>query len=407
MAEAKDDVESLEMEPLGTRLTGVRTTSTHTGAANAIGREDLDWSAMPEAGAAHDGDGSALGTRSLGLTWQDLTIKGVSADASFNENILSQYIPPFLQRRNVKSSTRTIVENSYGCVKPGEMLLVLGRPGAGCTSLLKVLSNRRLEFSSVEGRVNYGSMDPAAASKYQGQIVMNTEEEIFFPTMTVEQTVDFATRLKVPYQTPARYTTAEQARKATRDFLLNALGISHTINTKVGNQYIRGVSGGERKRVSLIETMATRGSVYCWDNSTRGLDASTALQYVKTIRTMTDTFGLATIVTLYQAGNAIFDQFDKVLVLDKGEQLYYGPASYARNFMEDLGFLCPDGANVADFLTGTCNDPTLNNMQLTAFRCHGTYRTQNPSWLRRHISADCRSHRSSVPGIVNPAAYGN
>lgn len=353
-----DNKENIEMDPSDMRLTQTRsgrTGSTHTGAAQEIGRDDLNWNDMPEASTVYDGDSSALGTRSLGLTWQNLTIKGVSAEASFNENILSQYIPPFLQRGNVKASTRTIIQDSYGCVKPGEMLLVLGRPGAGCTSLLKVLSNRRLEFSSVEGEVKYGTMDHTAASQYQGQIVMNTEEEIFFPTMTVGQTVDFATRLKVPYKTPAKYATAEEARQASRDFLLNALGISHTFDTKVGDPYIRGVSGGERKRVSLIEAMATRGSVYCWDNSTRGLDASTALQYVKTIRTMTDTFGLATVVTLYQAGNAIFDQFDKVLVLDKGQQLYYGPASQARTFMEELGFQCPDGANIADFLTGKCN----------------------------------------------------
>jgi ATP-binding cassette subfamily G (WHITE) protein 2 (SNQ2) len=67
---------------------------------------------------------------------------------------------------------------------------------------------------------------------------------------------------------------------------------------------------------------------------------------------MTDIFGLASIVTLYQAGNGIFDQFDKVLVLDEGKQIYYGPAKMAKQFMEDVGFFCPDGANVADFLTG-------------------------------------------------------
>jgi ATP-binding cassette subfamily G (WHITE) protein 2 (SNQ2) len=98
--------------------------------------------------------------------------------------------------------------------------------------------------------------------------------------------------------------------------------------------------------------MATRGSIYCWDNSTRGLDASTALQYIKAVRSMTDIFGLASIVTLYQAGNGIFEQFDKVLVLDEGKQLYYGPAHSAKAFMEDLGFYYPDGANVADYLTG-------------------------------------------------------
>lgn len=81
---------------------------------------------------------------------------------------------------------------------------------------------------------------------------------------------------------------------------------------------------------------------------------------------MTDIFGLASIVTLYQAGNGIFEQFDKVLVLDEGKQIYYGPAKMAKQFMEDIGFFCPDGANVADFLTGMYNPKhCASGLQLT------------------------------------------
>lgn len=67
---------------------------------------------------------------------------------------------------------------------------------------------------------------------------------------------------------------------------------------------------------------------------------------------MTDILGLSSIVTLYQAGNSIYNLFDKVLVLDGGKEVYYGPMTHARPFMEELGFICQDGANVADFLTG-------------------------------------------------------
>ncbi|KAG5979011.1 hypothetical protein E4U43_006966, partial [Claviceps pusilla] len=77
-----------------------------------------------------------------------------------------------------------------------------------------------------------------------------------------------------------------------------------------------------------------------------------ALEYAKAIRAMTDVLGLASVVTLYQAGNGIYNLFDKVLVLDQGMQIYYGPMSKAQPFMEQLGFICDTGANVADFLTG-------------------------------------------------------
>jgi ABC-type multidrug transport system permease subunit/ABC-type multidrug transport system ATPase subunit len=130
------------------------------------------------------------------------------------------------------------------------------------------------------------------------------------------------------------------------------MGISHTHDTKVGNEFVRGVSGGERKRVSILEVMATRGSVFCWDNSTRGLDASTALEYTKAVRALTNIFGLTSVLTLYQAGNGIYNLFDKILVIDEGKEIYYGPQKEARPFMESLGFHCNDGANVADYLTG-------------------------------------------------------
>jgi ABC-type multidrug transport system ATPase subunit len=133
--------------------------------------------------------------------------------------------------------------------------------------------------------------------------------------------MDFATRLNVPATLPSDAKSSEDYRLKFKSFLLDSMGISHTEDTKVGDAYVRGVSGGERKRVSIIETLATRGSVVCWDNSTRGLDASTALEYTRALRCLTDEMGIATIVTLYQAGNGIYDLFDKVLVLDEGKQV--------------------------------------------------------------------------------------
>ncbi|CAK4030884.1 ABC transporter [Lecanosticta acicola] len=311
-------------------------------------RKTEDWRMMDEIKEIS----KASKDRKIGVTWKDLTVKGVGSDTAIQENVLSLFNIPAHIKENRKPSLNTIIDNSHGCVKPGEMLLVLGRPGAGCTTLLKMLANRRLGYAEISGDVRYGSMDAKEAKKYRGQIVMNTEEELFFPTLTVGQTIDFATRMKVPHRLPEGITDPKEYQRMSRDFLLRSMGIEHTHETKVGNEFVRGVSGGERKRVSIIETMATRGSVMCWDNSTRGLDASTALEYTRCIRAMTDVLGLSSIVTLYQAGNGIYDLFDKVLLLDEGKQIYYGPMHQAKPFMEDLGFLYTDGANVADFLTG-------------------------------------------------------
>ncbi|KAF2690238.1 ABC transporter [Lentithecium fluviatile CBS 122367] len=292
--------------------------------------------------------------RRLGITWKDLTVKVVPSDASLQENALSQFnIPQVVRESRHKKPLRTILDSSFGCVKPGEMLLVLGRPGSGCSTLLKMLANKRKGYAQVEGDVRYGTLSDKEARPYRGYIVMNTEDELFYPTLTVGETMDFATRLNVPETLPKDVNSQEEFRQGFKTFLLDSMGIGHTTDTRVGNEFVRGVSGGERKRVSIIETLSNKGSsITCWDNSTRGLDASTALEYTRALRSITDAFGCATIVTLYQAGNGIFDLFDKVLVLDDGKQVYYGPREQARSFMEEQGFICDDAANVADFLTG-------------------------------------------------------
>jgi len=89
----------------------------------------------------------------------------------------------------------------------------------------------------------------------------------------------------------------------------------------------------------------------CFDNATRGLDASSAFDFNQTLRHLADESRATILTTLYQAGNGIYDLYDKVLVLDAGHQIYYGPTNLAKAYFEDMGFICPAGANIADFLT--------------------------------------------------------
>jgi ABC-type glutathione transport system ATPase component len=82
--------------------------------------------------------------RKLGVTWKDLTVKVVPSDARLQENVLSQFnIPQQIKESRQKPQLKTILDSSFGCVRPGEMLLVLGKPGSGCTTLLKMLANKR------------------------------------------------------------------------------------------------------------------------------------------------------------------------------------------------------------------------------------------------------------------------
>ena len=128
---------------------------------------------------------------------------------------------------------------------------------------------------------------------------MICEDDIHFATLTVAQTLAFALSTKTPGPA-ARLpgVSRDEFNKEVLNTLLKMLNITHTKQTLVGNEFVRGVSGGERKRVSIAEMMATRAHVQCWDNSTRGLDASTALDFVRSLRVMTDVLGQTTFVTL-------------------------------------------------------------------------------------------------------------
>ncbi|KAI0469136.1 putative ABC multidrug transporter [Xylaria cf. heliscus] len=286
----------------------------------------------------------------LTISFEDIAVEVEGLGESYIStvsSVISNLLPSFKKNEDTR---RYILQGITGQVRPGEMLLVLGRPGSGCTSLLKVLANMRREFSSVSGKIRYGNIGHEEAQRFRHQIVMNTEDDQHFPSLMVSEVMEFAVGTKIAKGSKPTASKTEHIDKKT-EAILDSLGIYHTMDTAVGDEFIRGVSGGERKRVSLAEVMATEASVQCWDNSTRGLDASNAFDFAKVLRRIADKQGKTMIATLYQAGNGIYNQFDKVLVLAEGRQIYYGPTSEAKVYFENLGFQCPPSGNVADFLT--------------------------------------------------------
>ncbi|KAG9921265.1 putative ABC transporter, partial [Aureobasidium melanogenum] len=237
------------------------------------------------------GDKSA---KKVGVVYKNLTVKGVGAGATFVRtlpdailgtfgpdlyHILSRFVP-FLRHKN--GELKTLINDFSGVVRDGEMMLVLGRPGAGCTTFLKTIANNREGYAQVDGEVSYGGISAEKQRKmYRGEVNYNMEDDIHFATLNVWQTFMFALLTKTKKKASGDIPLIAEA-------LMKMFGISHTKMTLVGDEYTRGVSGGERKRVSIAETLASKSTVVCWDNSTRGLDASTALDYAKSLRIMTD-----------------------------------------------------------------------------------------------------------------------
>ena len=249
-----------------------------------------------------------------------------------------------------------ILTSFRGLIKPGEMVLVLGKPGSGCSTFLRVIANQRQGYTNVDGEVLYGPFDSDFfAKRYRGEAVYNGEDDVHHSTLTVGQTLGFALDTKIPGNLPAGLSKKGFKEKVIR-LLLKMFNIEHTRDTVIGDHFVRGISGGERKRVSIAEMMVTRATVSSYDNSTRGLDASTALDYVKSLRLITNIYKTSTFVSLYQASENIYDHFDKVLLIDEGRMAYYGATSESRRYFRDLGYLEKPRQTTPDFLTA-CTEP--------------------------------------------------
>lgn len=306
---------------------------------------------------------SGIKGKKIGVLWDNLTVRGIGGVKNYQPTFPDAFVnfinvPGTLMSLfglGGKGKEVNILQNFRGVVKPGEMVLVLGRPGSGCTTLLKVLSNQRFGYTGIDGDVTYGPFTSKEFEKrYRGEAVYCQEDDIHHPTLTVGQTLGFGLDTKVPGNRPGGISKNEFKEKVV-DMLLRMFNIEHTKNTIVGNPFVRGISGGERKRVSIAEMMITGAAVCSHDNSTRGLDASTALDYAKSLRVLTNIYHQTTFVSLYQASENIYSQFDKVLVIDEGRQVFFGPVNEARSYFEGLGFLEKPRQTTPDYLTG-CTD---------------------------------------------------
>lgn len=144
------------------------------------------------------------------------------------------------------------------------VLVVLGRPGSGCTTFLKTIANRRQEYRAVQGDVHYDSLTPSELQRhYRGDVQYCPEDDIHFPSLTVEQTIKFAATTRTP-----RQRTGESRSEYvdwTANVLTTVFGLRHARKTPVGDHLLRGVSGGEKKRVSIAESLAARSCIGAWD----------------------------------------------------------------------------------------------------------------------------------------------
>ncbi|KAJ5096799.1 ABC multidrug transporter C [Penicillium angulare] len=294
-------------------------------------------------------------SRQAGISFRNLSVHGFGSPTDYQKDVFNsifQIGAVFRMLTGTGKQKIQILRDFDGLVKSGEMLVVLGRPGSGCSTFLKTLAGEMGGiYKDEKSQMNYqGISDKKMKNQFRGEAIYTAETDVHFPQLSVGDTLKFAALARAP-RNRLPNVSRDQYAEHMRDVVMAMLGLTHTINTQVGNDFVRGVSGGERKRVSIAEATLCGSPIQCWDNSTRGLDSANALEFCKTLNLMAKYSGTTCAVAIYQASQSAYDVFDKVTVLYEGRQIYFGRTNEAKQFFINMGYDCPERQTDADFLT--------------------------------------------------------
>ncbi|OQR89888.1 ATP-binding Cassette (ABC) Superfamily [Thraustotheca clavata] len=264
---------------------------------------------------------------------------------------------------------KEILKPISGAFRPGTITLVLGQPSSGKSSLMKVLSGRFPVSRNVkiQGAITYNGRKREDMLHVLPQVISYMgQRDVHYPTLTVEETLLFAHECSGGKTMPNNVTKMlykgtvednEIAAKLVTNFfdnyptnVMKALGLSHCAKTVVGDEILRGVSGGERKRVTTGEMKFGMKLVDLMDEISTGLDSAATLDIVKASQRLAHTFRKTAVISLLQPSPQVFERFDDILVLNDGYIMYHGPRTKVLEYFESLGFSCPERRDVADYL---------------------------------------------------------
>ncbi|KAM5559230.1 ABC transporter G family member 22 [Rosa sericea] len=240
---------------------------------------------------------------------------------------------------------KDILNGITGSVNPGEVLALMGPSGSGKTTLLNLLGGR-IARGNVSGSINYNDQ---TYSKYlKSRIGFVTQDDVLFPHLTVKETLTYAALLQLP-----KTLTKEQKEKRAVDVIYE-LGLERCQDTMIGGSFVRGVSGGERKRVCIGHEIIINPSLLFLDEPTSGLDSTTALRIVQMLQDIAEA-GKTVVTTIHQPSSRLFHKFDKLILLGKGSLLYFGKASEAMVYFSSIGCSPLIAMNPAEFLLDLAN----------------------------------------------------
>ncbi|ETP11399.1 hypothetical protein F441_13085 [Phytophthora nicotianae CJ01A1] len=316
----------------------------------------------------------------LGHTMPQMDIRfkhlSLSADIVVVDDNSSKHelptIPNDLKKMFVGPKKRTvrkeILKDISGVFKPGKITLLLGQPGSGKSALMKMLSGRfPIEKNiTVEGDVTFNNVPREEVIETLPQLVSYVNQrDKHFPTLTVKETLEFAHKfsggefIRRGEELLSKGSEKEnlEALEATKayfnhypEIVIQQLGLQNCQDTIVGDAMLRGVSGGERKRVTTGEMEFGMKYVSLMDEISTGLDSAATYDIINTQRSVAHTLHKNVVIALLQPSPEVFSLFDDVMILNEGELMYHGPCNQVQEYFERLGFSCPPERDIADYL---------------------------------------------------------
>ncbi|KAI8565935.1 hypothetical protein RHMOL_Rhmol02G0000500 [Rhododendron molle] len=268
----------------------------------------------------------------------------------------------------------SVLKGVSGIIKPSRLTLLLGPPSCGKTTLLLALAGQLNQSLKVKGEISYNGyrLDEFAPRKTSAYI---SQYDLHIPEMTVRETIDFSVRCQgvgskaeimmevikrekeagiVPdsdIDTYMKATAVEgQQRTLQTDYILQILGLDSCADVVVGDAMKRGISGGQKKRLTTGEMIVGPTKVLLMDEISTGLDSSTTFQIVTYVQQLVHITDATALVALLQPAPETFELFDDIILMAEGKILYHGPRSHTLQYFEGCGFKCPERKGAADFL---------------------------------------------------------
>lgn len=240
---------------------------------------------------------------------------------------------------HVDINKKSILRDVSGIAKTGCLTAIMGPSGGGKTTLLNTLAGRH-PYSS--GELTLSGCNISKSMRRKMCYVL--QQDIFFPNLTLSETLSFTAMIRLPELMP------KKEKMNRMDKLIDDLDLRGCLDTIIGDVWLRGLSGGEKKRANIACELITDPVVVLLDEPTSGLDYSTAYNLIQGLKTYAKDHNKTVVTTIHQPSSFMFYQFDNLLLLSEGEVAYFGKTTEVIDFFSKAGFPMEPHYNPADFI---------------------------------------------------------